>query len=52
MLSDVGYRYRRNDFYIADGWDFGEKDVLFFYDYAYYNVDTFEVDQETGGQVI
>ena len=46
-FSDVGYRYRINDFITADEW-YIVKDTpdITFTDYAFFNVDTFNQDPE------
>jgi len=46
-FSDVGYRMRLNLFEKSDRWypwfAFMEPEDYFFYDYVYYNTDTFKV---------
>lgn len=67
MYSDTGYRFRYNEFERQDGW-FGPKNVLnAFFDYMFYNSDTYpsgpkgviaemyfrlEVDQVSHGRVV
>jgi len=48
-FSDVGYRFRANNFLKSDGWlpaDINGNEDEVFYDYKYYNVDTFDVEEE------
>jgi len=46
-FSDVGYRYRMNKFHVEDDWyQFHDTADAEFTDYAFFNLDTFEIDPD------
>ena len=53
LFSDVGFRYRKNEFDIEDDWYEIEKTPnANFTDYVFYNADIFEVDPEDADNYI
>jgi len=50
--SDTGYRFRYNEFDRIDNWYWGESEIKYFFDYLFYNSDTYPTPPENNQEII